>query len=96
MSWQQYLEAKQKQREIVEIRGRVLGKEHPDTLTSMSNLAGLLTDRLEYVEAEQTYREELKVRERVLGKENLDTLTSMNKHATVLVNQCQYEEVKKN
>jgi Tetratricopeptide repeat len=34
-----YPEAEQMYREVVEVTERVLGKEHPDTLTSMNNLA---------------------------------------------------------
>jgi len=40
-------------REVVEVRERVQGKEHPDTLTSMNNLATVLSDQGKYLEAEQ-------------------------------------------
>jgi len=57
-----YLEAEQMYREVVEVRERVQGKEHPDTLTSMNNLATVLSDQGKYLEAEQMYREVVGVR----------------------------------
>ncbi|WP_211589568.1 tetratricopeptide repeat protein [Microbispora sp. H11081] len=43
---------------MLEVRRRVLGEEHPDTLTSRSNLARLLwaCGRLEEAEADQPPR----------------------------------------
>ena len=48
------IEAEAKDRAVLEIRTRVLGAEHPDTLTSRNNLAAVLRDlgRLEEAEAE--------------------------------------------
>jgi len=40
-------------------RTNVLGKEHPDTLTSMNNLALLLQSQGKYDAAEPLYRETL-------------------------------------
>jgi len=40
-------------REVVEVTERVLGKEHPYTLTSMNNLALVLIDQCQYEEAEK-------------------------------------------
>ena len=56
----------------------ILGKEHPDTLTSMKNLAEVLRSQGKYREAEQIHRQVLALKELVLGKENSSTLTSMN------------------
>jgi len=41
----------------METRERVQGKEHPDTLTSMNNLALVLRHQGKYPEAEQMHRE---------------------------------------
>ena len=71
---------------------KLLGKEHPDTLTSMNNLASVLDNQGKYEEAEEMYRQVLKLQEKVLGKEHPDTLTSMNNLALVLDNQGTYEE----
>jgi Tetratricopeptide repeat len=70
-------------REELEVRERVLGKEHLDILTSIGNLALMLSDQGKYNEAEQIYQKELEVRERVLGKKypfiliSIDNLVGM-------------------
>ena len=59
-------------------REKVLGPEHPDALTSMSNLARVLGRQGKYEEAESMNRQTLARREKVLGPEHPDTLTSMS------------------
>lgn len=51
----------------------MLRKEHPSTLTSINNLAGVLGMQGKYKEAEEMHRQAL-----ALGKEHPSTLTSMN------------------
>jgi Flp pilus assembly protein TadD len=70
----------------------VLGREHPDTLTSMSNLALVLGRQGKYEEAEAMNRQTLALKETVLGREHPDTLTSMSNLALVLGRQGKYEE----
>ena len=65
------------------MRRRVLGEEHPDTLTSLNNLATLLQDMGELPEARRITEQELAVCRRVLGEEHPDTLTSLNNLAQV-------------
>lgn len=77
------------------IRQQLLGQEHPDTLTSMNNLALVLDSQGKYDEAEEMHRQTLRSREKVLGKEHPDTLTSMNNLALVLDSQGQYDESEK-
>jgi len=72
-----YAEAEQMHRETLALRDRVLGKEHPDTLTSMNNLANTLSSQGKYAEAEQMHQETLVLREKVLGKEHPNTLESV-------------------
>lgn len=71
---------------------RVLGKEHPDILSSMNKLAGVLSDQGKYGEAEEMFRQALAVMERVLGKEHPSTLTNTNNLTGVLSDQGKYEE----
>ena len=52
-----YVEAEQMQRQTLELRRKVLGREHPHTLTSMSDLAAALSGQGKYVEAEQMHRQ---------------------------------------
>jgi hypothetical protein len=60
---------------------RVLGQEHPSTLTSMANLASAYRDQGRWKEAEEL--EVTKIRKRVLGQKHPDTLTSMADLAAV-------------
>jgi Flp pilus assembly protein TadD len=69
-----------------------MGPEHPYTLTSMSNLAGVLASQGKYDEAEAMNRQTLAWRKEVLGHEHPNTLTSMSNLARVLDNQGRYDE----
>jgi hypothetical protein len=53
-------------------REKVLGHEHPHTLGSMNNLAGVLDSQGKYEEAEAMHRQTLARREKVLGHELKD------------------------
>ncbi|MBP1468983.1 tetratricopeptide repeat protein, partial [Candidatus Chloroploca sp. M-50] len=60
------------------IRERVLGPEHPDTATSLNNLAGLYGAQGNYDAARPLYERALDIRERVLGPEHPATARSLN------------------
>ena len=77
--------------EVFRVRGAVLGKDHPDTLTSMNNLALVLQSQGKYEAAEEMHRQTLQLCETVLGKDHPNTLTSMNNLASVLKSQGKYE-----
>ncbi|OCK96219.1 putative kinesin [Cenococcum geophilum 1.58] len=66
---------------------RVLGEEHPDTLTSMANLASTHRNQGRWKEAENLQAKELEICSRVLGEEHPDTLTSMGNLAFILKGQ---------
>ena len=68
----------------VEIRRRMLGPEHPDTLASMKGLARTLDSAGQYAEAEKLLRQTLDIERRVLGPEHPNTLASMNGLANTL------------
>jgi len=51
----------------LQLSEKVLGKEHPDTLLSINNLAGLYYYQGHYDEAEPLYKEVLQLSEKVLG-----------------------------
>ena len=87
-----YNDAEQMDRRALDSKEKVLGKEHPDTLTSVGNLASVLQYQGKYEEAEQMNRRVLDGREKVLGKEHPDTLTSVGNLASVLQFQGKYEE----
>ena len=69
-----------------------LGPEHPDTLTSVNNLASLYESQGRYGEAEPLYLRALAASEKVLGPEHPDTLGSVNNLAGLYQSQERYEE----
>jgi Tfp pilus assembly protein PilF len=71
-------------RRVLVGREKVLGKEHPDTLTSVNNLGAVLQAQGDYKTAEEHHRRALAGWESVLGKEHPNTLTSANNLAVVL------------
>ncbi len=71
------------EREILDVRRRVLGPEHPHTLKTMSNLGCSLHGQGKHGEAEQMTREVLDVRRRVLGPEHPDTLATVSNLASL-------------
>jgi hypothetical protein len=73
-----YERAEEMNRQALGLRETVLGKEHPDTLTSMNNLALVRSGQGKYKQAEEMNRQALGLSEMVLGKEHPFTLTSMN------------------
>jgi tetratricopeptide (TPR) repeat protein len=86
-----YAPAEASHRKVSSLRTVVLGREHPDTLTSTSNLAVVLGSQGKYEEAEAMNRQTLARREKVLGLEHPDTLTSMSNLAFMLGRQGKYE-----
>jgi nucleoside phosphorylase/tetratricopeptide (TPR) repeat protein len=78
--------------QVMEVRGRVLGPEHPDTLASMANLASTYRDQGRWKEAEELGLQVMEVRGRVLGSEHPDTLTSMANLASTYWNQGRWKE----
>jgi eukaryotic-like serine/threonine-protein kinase len=79
-----YPSAQSLQQQSMEIRQRVLGPEHPDTLQSMTGLAVVLDREGHYAEAEKLSRGTLDIRRRVLGPEHPDTVKSMINLAATL------------
>ncbi|KAL1598072.1 hypothetical protein SLS59_007082 [Nothophoma quercina] len=79
-----YKEAKGLWGQVMELRRRVVGQEHPSTLTSMNNLARALDQQGKYEEAETMHRQALAMYKKVLGREHPNTLTSMSNLANVL------------
>ncbi|KAJ6439011.1 hypothetical protein O9K51_08415 [Purpureocillium lavendulum] len=74
------------------LRREVLGGKHPNTLTSMHNLAKALHEQGKYEKAEAMTREILALRREVLGEKHPSTLGSINNLANTLHEQGKYEE----
>ncbi len=71
---------------------RVLGAEHPSTLSNASNLAMSLLNQGKHADAERIQREMHGVQKRVLGAEHPDTLMSANNLAGSLSGQGKHAE----
>ena len=73
-------------------RKRVLGEEHPDTLSSMANLASTYRNQGRWKEAEELDVQVMETSSRVLGEEHPDTLSSMANLASTYRNQGRWKE----
>ena len=76
-----YAAARDLLRNVVDARERVLGPEHPDTLSARANLASWTGEAGDPAVARDQYAELLPVSVRVLGAEHPDTLTRRYEHA---------------
>jgi lipopolysaccharide biosynthesis regulator YciM len=70
---------------------RILGEDHPDTLSSLNNLADLFRSKGEYDRALPLYEECLAKRKRVLGEDHPDTLSSLNNLADLFRSKGEYD-----
>jgi Tetratricopeptide repeat len=61
----------------MEIRKRVLGEKHPDTLISIGNLASTYRNQGRWKKDEELEVQVMEMRKRVLGEEHPNTLISM-------------------
>ncbi len=80
------------QEKALEIRRRLLGEEHPDTLNSQAYMGSLLRSQGKLSEAESCFRDVLDKSRRVLGNEHIDTLSTINNLAGVLGEQGRLDE----
>jgi len=87
-----YREAEAPFEEVFQTRKRMLGAEHPDTLTSMNNLSVIYKHQGRWKEAEELDVQVMETRKRVLGEEHPDTLTSMANLASTFWNQRRWKE----
>jgi tetratricopeptide (TPR) repeat protein len=61
-------------RRALDGREKTLGKDHPDTLETVHNMASVFDGKGEYGKALEWYRRALDGREKTLGKDHPDTL----------------------
>ena len=76
-------EALQLSEQVVEVRKRILGNDHPNTLSSMHNLAKRYSEIGRRQEALQLSEQVLEARKRTLGNEHPDTLKSIKQLANL-------------
>ena len=87
-----YPEAAKQFEAALDLRRRVLGREHPDTLRCMNSLANVYWREGKYSQAEALDDQTLQIERRVLGPEHPDTLVSMNNLAWVYSDEGKYAQ----
>ncbi|KJZ69219.1 hypothetical protein HIM_11398 [Hirsutella minnesotensis 3608] len=78
--------------DAVDIRKRVLGEEHPDTLSSMAWLASTYSSQGRWKEAEEVQLRAMETSKRLLGEEHPNTLSSMARLASTYSSQGRWKE----
>ena len=84
--------AEQLEVKVMEMMQKVLGAEHPQTLTSMGNMASTYHDQGRWNEAEQLEVKVMEMRKKLLGAEHPQTLTTMGNLASTYCNQGRWNE----
>ena len=79
--------AEQLEVQVMDMRKKLLGAEHPDTLISMENLACTYWKQGKLNEAEQLEVQVMDMRKKLHGAEHPDTLLSMGNLAGTFLNQ---------
>jgi hypothetical protein len=77
---------------VIKTRKSLLGKAHPGTLTSISNLAATYRNQGQWKEAEELEVEVIETGKSLLKEAHPDTLTSINNLAFTFKGQGRYEE----
>ena len=78
--------------EVMDMRKKMLGAEHPDTLKSMGNLASTYSNQGRWNKAEQLQVQVMDMMKKLLGGEHPDTLKSMGNLANTYSNQGRWNE----
>ena len=87
-----YVEAESVMKCALAIVEEQLGPTHPDTASSLNNLAGLYDAQGSYAQAEPLLQQALSIREQALGPDHPDTAQSVWWLAVVSERQQQYEK----
>ena len=91
-SLSQWEDAERCHRRSLNIRQAELGDRHPNTATSLNNLAGLYDSQGRYAEAEPLYQQALDIRQAELGDRHPNTANSLNNLAALYRSQGRYAE----
>ncbi|MFK8184657.1 MAG: tetratricopeptide repeat protein [Phormidesmis sp.] len=91
-SLSQWADAERCWQRSLEIRKTELGDRHPDTASSVNNLAALYESQGRYGEAEPLYVQALEIRKTELGDRHPDTAASLNNLAALYESQGRYGE----
>jgi tetratricopeptide (TPR) repeat protein len=89
---EKYEEAEGLELKVLDLHNKVLGPEHPSTLTRMVNLAETCSDQGKYEKAKELQLKELHLCEKMFGQEHPSTLISMENLVGIYSYQGKYEE----
>jgi tetratricopeptide (TPR) repeat protein len=87
-----YTEARHQFERALELRRRVLGANHPETLETVSALGTAVLKQGKFPEAETLLRQNLAIQRRTLGSTHPNTLATMNNLGVVYTNEAKYQE----
>ncbi len=73
--------------QVLAIREKALGSDHPDVAQALNNLAALFRDQGRYAEAEPLLKRALAIYEKALGPDHPDVAQALNNLATLYYNQ---------
>jgi tetratricopeptide (TPR) repeat protein len=87
-----YPEAEGQFEAVRALRVKVLGEEHPDTLSVMDDLAGVYLYEGKFAAAQSLFTKGFEIQRRVLGEEHLETLISMDNLAVTYSREGKYAQ----
>src|SRR6202043_1736693 len=87
-----YQEAIPIAQQVLEIREKINGPDHPYTATSLNNLAELYRAMGDYAKAEPLFQQALQIYQKALGPEHPDVATILNNLATFYQGMGAYEK----
>jgi tetratricopeptide (TPR) repeat protein len=87
-----YVEAISVAQQLLAIREKALGPDHPDVARSLNNLAVLYFHQGRYADAEPLYKRSLVIREKALGPDHPDVARSLNNLAVLYDKQGRYAD----
>ncbi|KAK1238238.1 hypothetical protein MKX08_002817 [Trichoderma sp. CBMAI-0020] len=90
-----YREAEMSLKQVMQTRKAKLGADHPYTLSSIHNLATVISDQGRWEETAKLELQVIESRKATLGAEHPSTLLSINNHAATLSNLGRWEEAEK-
>ncbi len=76
----------------LEVAEQNAGKDHPDVVQSLNNLAGLYAIQGDYAKAEPLLKRSLAIREKALGPDHPDVATSLENLAFFYAEQGDYDK----
>jgi CHAT domain-containing protein/tetratricopeptide (TPR) repeat protein len=91
---ERYADALRVFNEVLDLRRRLLPRDHPDLATTIDGLAGVYDSMSRFDEAERLYREALEIRMHTLGPDHEDTAASRNNIAMLYKNLGRYNEAR--